>query len=575
MGPAAPGQDAAAPRPSGGVRLALLLLLAGVAGGYLASLQGLPLIRAEALYAVGALEMLRAGEWLTPTFQGLPYLDKPPLIFWLNALLAAAAGEAALTARLLNLGLALGEVWLTYCLGSRLFGPRPAWWGAFALAVSVGFFVLHLQLLTDHLITFWLLAAFCLWLRWLAAPGRLLELAFFACLGAGFLSKGLIGVCFPLAILGLTAWAGHARNGLVLLGSARGWALLAGLLLPWLLLMEFKHPGFVRHQLVNEQLLRFFGQRQPPDVTSFSVGGFWLLTALWLLPWTPLLPAAFRNFWREAAGPGAPLPLGRLLFLWPAVILGFFSLSACRVEYYPLPSLPPLALLAGWQLERSLRVPGNGALPVAMSVLAGAAVLPFVLLHPLEHLLAANRREFCGLTEALAPQLAPGLGILAAWGLVGGLWGWRRPRLALAAYAGLAFTLLALSLQGVRALSPRLSDHLPGAWLRQHAQPGEMVVMETVEEYEYAASLVFYAGRPVKIIIRRGLPQFPRPVTAPDTYLISPAELLALWDGAARVYLLVDEAAEPAEPWQGAPPLLVTPGKRLYRNFPPLPCRSP
>lgn len=548
---------------------ALAVLLGGVAACYLLGLTRLPLIRAEAHYALIPLEMLRSGAWLTPTLNGVPYLDKPPLLFWLNVLVFQALGATEATARLLNLGLAGGEVWLTCRLGALLLPLRAARLGAFALSASLGFFVLHLELLADHLITFWLLAAACLWLRWLARPGRLLELGFFACLAAGFLSKGLIGWFFPLAILGLTSLVAGRREGLAVLYSPRGWALAALLVLPWLAAMELQHPGFLYHQLFNEQVLRFLGQRQPPDINPFTLGGFWLLFGLWLLPWTPLVPTALRRFWTEAAGPAAPKPLGRLLLVWPAVVLGFFSLSGSRVEYYSLPALPPLALLVGWRLERSLRIPGDRALPLTLLLLAGAAMLSLAFLPPLEHLLAANRREFFGLADSLGPLLPPALLTLAAWGLMGGLMGWRRPLMALTCAAGLAASLLAFSLWAVLAISPLLSDKLPGEWLHRRLQPGDLVIMESVEEYEYAASLAFYAQCPVQIVARSGLPQFPRLVSPAKNYLISPTSLEELWRGPKRIYVLVDEAAEPAGPWREAPPVLATPGKRLFTNRPP------
>ncbi len=560
------------PAPESASRLspwAAVLLLAGVAAGYFLCLTRLPLIRAEAHYALIPLEMLRSGDWLTPTLNGVPYLDKPPLLFWLNGLIFLAWGASEAGARLVNLFLALGEVWLTYRLGCLLFSPRIALFGAFALAASLGFFVLHLELLADHLITFWLLAGVCLWLKWLHRPRRFWELGFYACLAGGFLSKGLIGLAFPLGVTGLTALAAGRREGLALLVSPRGWLLVAALLLPWLAALELQHPGFLRHHLLNEQVLRFLGQRQPPDITPFSAGAFWLLLALWLLPWTPLLPEAWARFWSEEAGPTARQPLRRLVLVWPAVILGFFTLSGSRVEYYSLPALPPLALLVGWRLHRYLRTPADRALPLALFFLAAVAVLPLLFLPRLEGLLAANRREFLGLAASLGPLLPTGLLTLAAWGLAGGLLGWRRPRLAAACLAGLAVSLLAVSFRAGLALSPALSDKLPGEWLKQHLQPGDLVIMENVEEYEYAASLAFYAGRPVEIVVRQGLPRFPLPVSPEKNYLISPARLEELWRGAARVYVLADASAKPAAPWQEATPVLATATRRLFANRPP------
>jgi 4-amino-4-deoxy-L-arabinose transferase-like glycosyltransferase len=553
------------------VRLTLPLLLTGVAVAYGLSSAALPLGRAEALYALIPREMLASGDWLTPTLQGVPYLDKPPLLYWLNAALFAWLGLREETLRLLNLLVALGEVWLTWRLGRELLPERAARWGAGVLAASLGFYVLHLQLLPDHLITFFLLGALFFWLHWLAGPTRLTAAGFFLCLAGGLMSKGGIGLLFPVAIVALTAPAAGRREGLRLLLSPCGCLLAALPLAVWLLLLESRHPGTAWHLLVNEQILRFLGAREPLDLQGFSLPGFWLLTGLWLLPWTPLLPAALVQGWRAAADSGPPKLSGCLLLLWPAVILGFYSLSGCRVEYYPLPALPGLALLVGWRLDRGLALPRDRALAMTLLVLAGLAVLSGVALPALEAMLAANRREFAGLAAALGP-LVPGATLTLAGLAVGGAWaGRRRPHAAAVCLGAVALLLGGISFQALRSLSPLLGDQLPGAWLKNHARPEELVILDTVEEYEYAASLVWYAGRRVSIVVRDGLPRYPRPVAREADHLLSPEQLQRLWEGPGRVWVLVDASAVPREPWRRACPAAVFPGRRLFVNRAPLP----
>jgi len=92
------------------------------------------------------------------------------------------------------------------------------------------------------------------------------------------------------------------------------------------------------------------------------------------------------------------------------------------------------------------------------------------------------------------------------------------------------------------------------------------VVMGPIEEYEYGASLAFYAGRPILMEKRHGLPQFPQPVPPAQDYLIAPGQLQTLWQGPNRVFLLIDDATPP-EPWlKGTEVPLALPGKRLLEN---------
>lgn len=546
-------------------RLALAVLLAGTAVGYGLGSTCLPLIRAEAMYALIPREMLASGDWLTPTLQGVPYFDKPPLLYWLNALVFSVVGIHEATCRLVNLPLALLTVWLTWALGREVLPERAALLGAGVLAGSLGFFIFQLQLVPDHLITVWLLLALWCWLRWLAAPTRGMQAGFFACLAGGFFSKGLIGWVFPLGIVTLTSPAAGRREGLRLIRSSSGWLLAVLPVAVWLLLLEYRHPGFLWHFLINEQVLRFLGAREPLDIQSFSLPGFWLLTLLWLMPWTLLFPAAVAQAW-QAAGSGPHRLGGTLLLLWAAVLLGFYSLSGCRVEYYSLPALPAMALLVGWRLERGLSLPRDRLPLTALLILAGLALLAGLAVPSLEALLSANRREFAGLSAALRPLLPWGTLPLATLAL-GGAWaGRRRPRVALASLGGVALGLLTVSFLSVKALSPFLSDSLPGNWLRHWAHPDDAVIMDTVEEYEYAASLAWYAGVRVHMVVREGLPRFPRPVPLEAEHLVSPEDLQQLWESPRRVWVLVDTPLAPRKPWQGAAPAATFPGRRIYVN---------
>ena len=215
------------------------------------------------MYALIPQEMLAAGSWLTPTLNGAPYLDKPHLLYWLNMLGYKLLGVSAWSARVPTLLITVGEVWLTYLIGRRLVGRFAAWLGGFILLTCIGFFVLHLLILTDHLVTLSLLAALYALLRWEAQPGFRWTALFFLALVAGFLSKGFIGVVFPGVIGLLYAWQVRERRLLQPVFSPGGLALAAILLVAWGVATELANPGFLKFQIVNEQIMRFLGRRNP------------------------------------------------------------------------------------------------------------------------------------------------------------------------------------------------------------------------------------------------------------------------------------------------------------------------
>jgi 4-amino-4-deoxy-L-arabinose transferase-like glycosyltransferase len=535
---------------------------------YLPCLWQLSLTRPEAMYALIPREMLATGSWFTPLLNGVPYLDKPHLLYWLNLLSYKIFGVSDWAARLPTLGVTLGEVWVTYLIGRRLLGRKAAWLGGFILLSCIGFFSLHLQILTDHLITLTLMASLYFLLRWQEAPGYSWAVPFFLCLVAGFLSKGFIGLVFPVLIGLLYAWQ-VGQSGLIrLYFYPRGLGLAALLLAPWFVGVELAHPGYLQFQLVNEQILRFLGHRQPPDITSFSVAGFWVFLAIWLMPWTFLLPGALYRFWLETR-PGAAIdPRARLLVIWAAVILGFFTLSSSRIEYYVLPALPPLALILGWHLEGCLET-RDRSLSFALLGLGLLGLCTLLLLPCLEHLCAGNRREFSGLFVLLLPQAKTAARVIPAIALAGALAGMlRRARLVAACYGMLALALVYLTFQALLSLCPHLSDRQPGEWVKSRAAPRDLLIMEQIEEFEYGASLAFYADRHILMVRRRGQPQFPYPVPPTKNYLITPEQFKDLWQGERRVYLLLDDATPPEPFLQGAGVIMTLPSKRLLVNRP-------
>ncbi len=535
---------------------------------YLPVFWQLPLIRAEAMYALIPREMLASGSWFTPLLNGVPYLDKPQLLYWLNLLAYKLFGVSDWAARVPTLAVTLGEVWVTYLIGRRLLGREAAWLGGFVLLSCIGFFSLHLQILTDHLITLTLAASLYFLLRWQEAPGFKWAGPFFLCLVAGFLSKGFIAVVFPVLIGALYAWQLRQPGLIRLFLTPLGLALAALLLAPWLVGAELAHPGFLWFQIVNEQILRFLGLRQPPDITSFSLPGFWLFLGIWLMPWTFLLPEALWRFWIETRPGGAADPRGRLLVWWPAAILVFFTLSSTRIEYYSLPALPPLALILGWRLKRYLAA-ADRSLSLALLGLGVLGLGTIFLLPYLEQLCAGNRREFSGMFELILPLAKPVTWLVPAVALTGALAGMlRRARLAITCYGALALVLVYFTFETLMVLSPHLSDKLPGELVQRRAAPQDLLIMEQIEEFEYGASLAFYARRHILMVKRHGLPQFPYPVPAGKDYLITPKQLKDLWQGPRRVYLLLDDATAPEPFLNGAAVALALPGKRLLVNRP-------
>jgi 4-amino-4-deoxy-L-arabinose transferase-like glycosyltransferase len=555
---------AADARLMNGATLALVCLAV-----YLPLIWQLPLWRSEAMYALIPKEMLAAGTWLRPTLNGAPYLDKPQLLYWLNLLSYKLLGVSVWSARVPTLALTVGEVWLTYGIGRRLIGQTAAWLGGFILLTGIGFFVLHLQILTDHLVTLSLLAAIYFMLRWEEEPRPSWTVLFFLALVAGFLSKGFIGVVFPGLIGLLYAWQVKERRLLRLVFSPSGIGLAVILLAVWGVATELANPGFLQFQIINEQIMRFLGRRQPPDVNTFTITGFWLFLGIWLMPWTFILPEGLYRFWQATRQGGEVGAAGRLLLIWPAVILIFFTLSSSRIEYYSLPALPALSLILGWRLRRYLDTPGDRVIPWTLLALGLFGLLLLVLLPYLQQICVANRREFIGMVSCVSPVARRATWFIPATALAGMAAAWLgRRRLAVAAYGVLALGIAWFTFQTMLTLTPGLSDRAAGEYVQKAASPQDLVIMGPIEEFEYGASLEYYSRRHILMVRRHGLPQFPYPVPSSTDYIITPERLEELWQGPRKVFLLLDNATPPEDFFQGATVALTLPGKRLLVNRP-------
>ena len=304
---------------------------------------------ADSFYAEVAREMNVRLDWITPYANELRFLEKPPLFYWLISLSYKVFGSTdAFTARLPTALAVMGLVFVTARIGQLLFGARAGVLGGLALATSVGMFLFTRIILPDALFAL-LLALILYWfLRWEREEqksGALLWMYAFA--GLAVLTRGLIGILFPAGIIFLTLlFSGKVRNGVRLL-SLKGALLFLVIAVPWHIAIGLRNPGFFWFYFINEHVLRFLGKRYPMDYGTVPLVPFWLLHLVWLFPWSFYLITLFRpsNFKRAIAESSGGL---RLPLVWALTILLFFSFST-RLEYYTLPALPALALLAGRQ----------------------------------------------------------------------------------------------------------------------------------------------------------------------------------------------------------------------------------
>ncbi|MFN4260033.1 MAG: ArnT family glycosyltransferase, partial [Gemmataceae bacterium] len=213
----------------------------------------------EGRYAEIPREMLARGEWIVPLLQGEPYLDKPPLLYWLVMVSYRLCGVHDWAARLVPALAVQGCILLTYLLGRRVLGLRAAWWGALLLLVAPGLMLMGRLLLLDGLLTLWTtLALFSVFeatrgprLRW----GWWLTAAL-AC-ALGILTKGPI--ILVLLVPPLCLYHGLTRGGAPVCWRAllAFTALVVLLPLPWFVAMCGRVPDFAYHFFWQHHVVRY------------------------------------------------------------------------------------------------------------------------------------------------------------------------------------------------------------------------------------------------------------------------------------------------------------------------------
>jgi 4-amino-4-deoxy-L-arabinose transferase-like glycosyltransferase len=328
----------------------------------------------EGRYAQVPREMLQRGEWVVPHLQGQPYLDKPPLFYWLVMLSYRLFGAHDWAARLVPALAVHGTILLAYLFGRRSFGDRAAFWGAAALGLAPAFAGMGRLLVLDGVLTFWVTLA--LFSAFEAVRGDRLRpgwwlLAAAAC-GLGVLTKGPIA----LLLVAPPLWAHRRLTGCPW---RLGWPAVAlflavalGVALPWYVAVCLRLPTFARHFLWEHNVVRFLS---PFDHLE-PVWYYAPILLFGLLPGTLLLVPLAR--WllsgREGAA-AARCPEAGFLLLAGGWCGLFFSLSGSKLPTYVLPAFPPLALafgyllvVKGWQARRLPRVVALSALLLLAAV---------------------------------------------------------------------------------------------------------------------------------------------------------------------------------------------------------------
>ena len=308
--------------------------------------------RDEPLYARAAVEMLRSGHWLVPTFDGSVFADKPPLIYWLMAASVKVFGVNEFAFRFVSCVSIAASALLTFLIARRLFDDRTGLWAMAIFATTTMSVYLGAAAMLDAALLAFILLAFWAYveIRWADAPRTVFVPLFGVALALSMLTKGPVGPAVVGAAL-LSEWVLSSRGsrptaGLVALLAVAGLFAL-GAFLAWAVPANTDSGGAI---LRTGLLVHVIGRALAPMQDHGGSGLEGYLSTLFvyvpvivigMLPWSTDLPAVLATIGRRGQVRGEAH-----LFLWSWAISTFvlFTIAATKLPHYVFPLFPALAI---------------------------------------------------------------------------------------------------------------------------------------------------------------------------------------------------------------------------------------
>ncbi|MBI5799617.1 MAG: glycosyltransferase family 39 protein [Verrucomicrobia bacterium] len=542
----------------------------------------------EGRYAEIAREMVETGNWLVPHIWYVPHLDKPPFTYWAVAASLSVFGVNEWAVRLPLALAGLSAAWATFLLIRSIAGAAAARWAVLLLSTSTLYWVMARMLTTDIFLTqFIAWAIYFFWQSWRSLDGieeqsavsgqqsaggsqesgeedpaadaqglaarRSFgwQLAAWAAMAGGALTKGPIALVIPLVAFGALLWwrckripksgaedftlvpfggllwwrsgTADARLSILLFGTLAGVTLFVALALPWFLMVWETVPNsfefMVKGQIVGHAVQAAVKNRAQP---------FWFflpVLAVGFLPWTLLLGWLWRRaHWRSMDARTQEAWL--VLSVWAGFTFVLFSVNSAKLMHYILPMFPALAALVALRWPAVFGAPahdpaGSSTVPPHAKSEAGPQAwlwraLPAAALLPLIAFPIA-----CWFVFKVHDHLWVKVTPLAATMLLGAVV-WESRKWSVTLCTRWACGLATLALLAVVALTPLVEADLRsnqtlkplGLALKREFREGDMIIVR----HRIPQGLPFYA-HPVISAERRpwlsGLPEHRMPFEFP------------------------------------------------------------
>ena len=482
---------------------------------FFTGLGSLPLLEPdEGRNAEVAREMLVSGDWITPHYNSLVYLDKPAVFFWLVAGSFKLAGISEWAARFPSALMAFGTLFLTWFMGGRMLGGSAGLRAAIVWATMPLTIIFARTVIFDMTLTFLVTLAMAAF--WLASSCDFrrpwLEIIMFAACGIATITKGPVGFLLPLLSIVVYQAAGGRLGELKRIRWGMGGGVFLMVTLPWFVSVSIRNPDFPRYALWQESLQRF------TTGNAHRGGSFFYYLPVFLgglLPWSLFLILVIWNRvrkWRELLYDMNKPVL--FVLSWAGLIFVFFTISRSKLPAYVLPATVPLSILmahAWGELDAAAKEDNRRPdwLAAGFAALVGTGLLVSLATWKIFEFATIRARAVEKIDPRVLDLLKPtllytGL-IMAAIGILGRNLAERRTRhvLAHATFALLALTAPALLIRWL----PPLRTYAEVSSSRRIA---ERILASPEKDlpvygfYYYRTGLPFYLRRSVSLVTSDG-----------------------------------------------------------------------
>jgi len=442
----------------------------------------------EGLYASVARNMLSSGQFIVPHLNGVPYLEKPPMLYWLMAGSMSIFGINEWAVRLIPALMFFATAAMMQRFLTRHTKSETAGFAAAIMMVtSLPLLAMGRMILCDMTMTCFLSAALMQFYDWYTSARKNHLLAFWAFLALAVLSKGFVAVILAGGSIGVfLLWQRATFNEARKIVSLPGILLFFIITAPWHIAAALQEPGFAWFYFINEHLYRFLNIREPHD---YYTGPLWYYLPRvlgYLVPWA----FCVWLFAAKDAAASTHVAAKRLLWSWLCFSLLFFSVSGGKANYYMIAGAPALIMLLAMQLEN--HIARNTRL--ARFVTCAGFILILILFGFSRFFCNSNSGEFyAGCQGASWPAIANSL----LYVFIAMILCWRIPaRWLPPLLGGSILLLLPLLISGVNLANGYVSQKKAADYLSSLTQ-GDVAIYQ---EFEELSSLAFYLEKPLIII---------------------------------------------------------------------------